>query len=887
MLQWAASEHMPITPRGAGTGLAGGAVGEGLVVDFSRHNTSISDFDPEKRTVRVGAGVVLDTLNGYLKPHGLCFGPDVATSSRATLGGMIANNSSGAHVPVYGTTIDHVLSVEAVLADGTVAMFSAEDAPSVEFRAQVDELFHRHASAIRAHLPDTLVKRWPGFGLDRYLSDGRNLARILGGSEGTLAAIVSAELSLAPLPMEKGLCLLFFASVPEAMQASVEILDLNPAAIEHIDRVLFDQTRGQLPFAATRDLLRLDHDPCEAILIVEFFSDVREKLELLSQRPLGLRRMTFTEPREMEMVWNLRKAGLSLLTGCKGATKPVPGIEDAAVPPRKLPEYVNRLIDLMSKKNCLGSFYGHAASGLLHVRPVVDLHTAEDVAKYRLLADEVSALVKEMKGSIAGEHGVGIARTQYIEDHFEPEIMQLHWELKRLFDPGNVMNPGKILADEHAYTIDTHLRWGPGYKLNPPFEPMLAFAAKDASFVGNLEQCNGCGGCRKSPPTMCPTYVATGEEIMSTRGRANVIRAILDGRLDGDLLRLPELDEALSNCLSCKACTTECPSNVNMALLKAEILHARHRKYGVPLRDRMISAIDRMGRWGTLLPGIANAVIKSRIVLSLNKRLFGFAAGRPLPPFATQRFDRWFEKRPAKPGATRGKVVLWDDTFVRYHEPHIGKAAVAVLEAAGFEVNLVRGRQCCGRPAFSVGCLDTARAFGKHNVTLLSESDVPVIFLEPSCFSMFKEDYRELGIRDAVEVSRRCILFEEFIFNAIEREPDILRFKPGYTWAAVHAHCHAKALTPVAVQGKLLNKLPNPDVRMLQTGCCGMAGAFGQYANKYDLSIKVAQPLVDQINQLTAGTEVVASGTSCRHQIDHLTAVKPVHIAELLARNLA
>ncbi|HEX8280195.1 MAG TPA: FAD-binding and (Fe-S)-binding domain-containing protein, partial [Chthoniobacterales bacterium] len=547
----AVNAGVSVIPRGAGSGLSGGATGDGLVVDFSRYNRQISGLDLEKRTVRVGAGVVLDQLNAFLKPHGFCFGPDVATSSRATLGGMIANNSSGARVPVYGTTADHVVAVEVVLADGRIENVAAGgDALSAE-RQMIAQLVQRSAPEIAEWMPPGMLKRWSGYGLARFLQEPNDLTEIFSASEGTLGAICSAELNIVPLPREKGLGLVFFASVAEAMQATVDLLALRPSAIEHIDRPLFDQTKGQLHFQAARDLMELDAKPCEAILMVEFYEDVAERLALLAAKRLGLRTLICQNAAEMNLIWAMRKAGLSLLTGRVGPAKPVAFIEDAAVAPEKLPAYVAGLESLMKPLDLEVCYYGHAATGLLHVRPVLDLRTATDLQKYRQIADGVSALVRQFRGSLAGEHGVGIARTEYMREQVGDHLLGVMREIKRLFDPKNVFNPGKLIGDGE-FKIDRDLR--STYSSHPtlPFEPRLAFAFKDRSFVGNLEQCNGCGGCRKDAPTMCPTFLATGEEYMSTRGRANAIRAALEQRIESrDPLRAYELDEALSNCLSC------------------------------------------------------------------------------------------------------------------------------------------------------------------------------------------------------------------------------------------------------------------------------------------------------------------------------------------------
>jgi Fe-S oxidoreductase len=549
-----------------------------------------------------------------------------------------------------------------------------------------------------------------------------------------------------------------------------------------------------------------------------------------------------------------------------------------------LTDYVSGLQAIMDGLGLSASFYGHAASGLLHVRPVVDLHKAGDIAKFRTLAEETSALVKQFKGSIAAEHGVGIARTEFMPKHLGPELLELHRRVKALFDPKGLMNPGKIIPNGR-FRFDRDLRWGADYEVPPPFEPVLAFAAKDKSFVGNLEQCNGSGACLKLTPTMCPTYLATGEEIMSTRGRANTVRAVLDGRLkrDGDFYT-DELDVALSNCVGCKACATECPSNVNMPLLKAELFHARHKRRGLALRDRIFSRVDWLGALGAAMPALANTALESRPIRMITERLFAISARRPLPRYAEERFDTWFQWRRRSAGE-RGKVLLWDDCFVCYHEPDVGKAAVRVLGAAGYEVELVKGRVCCGRPAFSTGRLDLAAAFARHNAETLARTapDAPVVFLEPSCYSMFVDDYRELGISAVENIARRCHLFEEFIAKSLESDGDTLEFADKPVNVAVHAHCHAKALLGVDVLAAAVRYVLGANVTRLDTGCCGMAGAFGVMAEKYDLSMAIAWPFVQRLDALPDDTVLIASGTSCRHQIEHLTNRQPLHAAEFLA----
>jgi Fe-S oxidoreductase len=659
----------------------------------------------------------------------------------------------------------------------------------------------------------------------------------------------------------------------------------------------------------------------------------------------------------MNMVWSVRKSGLSLLTGCIGPAKPVAFIEDAAVRPAQLPDYVRGLQSIMKPLGLTASYYGHAASGLLHVRPVLDIHSTADLKKFRQVADETSALVREFKGSLSAEHGVGIARTEYMRDQLGNRLLEVMREIKRAFDPKNVFNPGKIFADgskpdRHQHRIDNHLRENFTRPLELPFQPVLAFAFKDRSFTGNLEQCNGCGGCLKQSGIMCPTFIATHDEVMSTRGRANIIRAALELRTNGhDPMKSAELDAALSNCLSCKGCTPECPSNVNLALLKAEMLHARWRRDGLPLRERILSNVDLLGKLGCLMPRLTNRLLSFKAARIAMEKTIGISGRRSLPHYASERFDTWFNRHcrasvsapkafgvhrmePAgaerhgrvgqeteRAGASesnalqknRGKVILWDDTFVRYHEPHIGVAAVKVLKALGFEVVLLKNRHCCGRPAFSQGNLDAAAKLGKHNISQLlvrrspgeagstlnyssavalakadQLSTAPILFLEPSCWSMFVEDYGELKIENAEDIAARCFLFEKFVDDLLAKEPEALRFKheSRSRGILIHPHCHAKSILNPAFMATLAERLPGRKATVLDTACCGMAGAFGALAEKYDLSLQVAQRLLDQIDNQPHGTEVIASGTSCRHQITDLTNIRPKHMAELLAEAL-
>lgn len=887
IIQAAVQAGVSVVPRGAGTGLVGGAIGDGLVIDFSRYTRWIMNFDREAQTVRVGAGVVLDQLNNFLRPEGFAFGPDVATSSRATIGGMIGNNSSGARTAFYGTTLDHLVELEVVLADGRILQVGPERGTLPVQRELLENLAMLNALQINERFGPGLLKRWPGYALDRVVQAPNNLINVLAGSEGTLAAILSAKVKVVRTPDEIGLGLIFFDSVADAMQATVELAALKPVAIEFIDRILLDQTRGQLAFQAARDLLELDEQPAEGVLIVEFYSEVEERLAALEQLPLGRRKKIMQTLAQINLVWGLRKQGLSLLTGRKGAAKPVTCIEDTAVRPKDLPAYHRELSKLVNGLGLQASFYGHAASGLLHVRPVLNLHDPGDLKKFRHLTEEVAALVRQFKGSFCAEHGVGLGRTEFLKEQVGEDLYLLMRQIKKSFDPHNVFNPGKLIGDGR-YRLDQQLRPAVEGKIKLPFKQYLAFAARDGSFAANLEQCNGCGGCRKETPTMCPTFLATGDELMSTRGRANLIRAVLAGRglsKGADPLRTPELEAALSNCLSCKACTKECPSNVNLALLKAELMWARIQRDGLSLKERMFSSVDLLGRLGCLFPRLANDLLGSRVIRRLLAQTMGISEERVMPRYTRQRFDRWFRKRPVAGAGKRGKVILWDDTFVRYYDPHIGIAAVTVLEAAGYEVLLPIGRKCCGRPAFSQGNIGLARKWGAHNLALVSQTDdaIPIIFLEPSCFSMFFEDYREMHLPGADRIARRSVLFEQFLDQVLSAEPEALRFHSRHTTVAIHVHCHAKSLTNPAYLHRLAARLPGCKVQYLDTGCCGMAGTFGMMESKYELSLQIARPLIEKIRELPYGSVVVATGTSCRQQIDHLAIVRSRHMAEVLA----
>lgn len=882
------NEGIPIIPRGAGTGLSGGAIGSGLVVNLSRYMNKIIEISPSTKQVWVEAGVVLDTLNDALKQYDLMFGPDVATSSRATIGGMIANNSSGAFVHHYGITIDHVIAVEFIDCYGKIHILTKDSANTWEGCKHIEEKILPYADEIKSVFHEGILKRWPGYALDRYLKQKNSPLPLLGGSEGTLGLITRALLNLVPIPKNRKLIVYTFDSLESAMSAIDPLMELKPATIEHIDDVLFNQTKGQELFREARELLELDKNNLKSLLFVEFFDPDEEILEKAQKLKVGIKCILCTTNKERNLLWEFRKAGLSLLTGMKGSAKPATGIEDTAIKPSELPEYVRELREIMDKYKLQASFYGHASAGLLHVRPILDLHNREELRKFRQLAEEVFSLVKKYRGTFTGEHGVGVAHSEFMVEQIGEKIFTLMKEIKQVFDPLNIMNPGKIV-DIETFKFDENLRWR---ALTLPFTPKLKFEFKDGCFLGNLEQCNGCGACIKETPTMCPTYLALREEIMSTRGRANTIRHTIEEWGTAGRISRSELLNALKYCLSCRACKVECPSNVHMTLLKSELAYQLGTQYLRNSTRWLISNIDLLAKLSTLTPSFANLSLKNKLIRTLLEKFTGITKDRSLPTFAKQPFNKWFYREHrgwiAKPKSkkSKGKVVLWDDCFTRYYEPEIGKSAVTLLISMGFEVEIIPNHSCCGRPSFSVGNLDDAYRKGTNNLQLLSNKQGILLFLEPSCFTMFTEDYIELGIPQANTFSSRSMLMEDFISENLECLIPLVRNDLSKTYIAIHQHCHAKTNTYTDKIIRIVKSIPNLEFQVLPSACCGMAGAFGLLKETYEVSLKVGEMLKELIDNLPQETEIIASGTSCRQQIEFLTNRKAKHLISLLCETI-
>lgn len=884
----------PIIPRGGGTGLTGGVVGHGIVVDMSKYMNRILELDENAGWVRVEPGVVLDELNAFLKPHGLQFAPDVSTSSRATIGGMVANNSAGAHSVIYGKTIDHVIELDVVFSDGTQAVLGELDETEVAHKCalqtlegqvyrEVIRLSRKHADEIALRYPK-ILRRVGGYNLDEFTKKQPfSLVRMVVGSEGTLAAIASAKLRVIPLPKCRVVGIVQFHTLMDSMRAVSPILKTQPAAVELIDRMILEQTKGSPALAKQRAWVQ--GDP-EAVLAVEYCGDDPAQLDvnlthleaLLSKEGLGYAFHRAVSEVEQGHIWNVRKAGLGLLMGVKGDTKPVAFVEDQAVSPEKLPDYIAEFEAMIQKHQTTAGYYAHASVGLLHIRPMINLKDAAEIAKMRSIAEHVRDLVMKYGGAISGEHGDGLVRSCWNEQFFGPVLYQAFREVKQAFDPKGLMNPGKIVD---APMMTENLRFGPDYRTHD-MDTHFDFSA-DGGFLRAIEMCNGVGACRKKlVGTMCPSYMATLDEEHSTRGRANALRAAISGRWDGGLTD-HRIHEVMDLCLECKACKAECESNVDMAKIKYEFLAHYYARHGRPLRARVFGQIEWLSKIGCLTAPMSNWIANNGLT-KWGMKALGIAPERSLPPFARQTFPAWFAGRKDMAGDKR--VVLFADTYMTYNFPEIGQAATQLFESAGYGVTLAVKR-CCGRPLLSSGYIEKVKenaAFNIENLHQYVEQGYPIVGFEPSCVSMLRDDY--LSLTDdprAKAVAENTYTFEEFVqvFSASgalkipfgDLKKDIL----------VHGHCHQKALWGMGASLAALNLPPGYKATAIQSGCCGMAGSFGYESEHYEMSLKVGEErLLKVVRDADPQTEIVAAGLSCRQQIQHATGRRARHPAEAL-----
>ncbi|WP_445664431.1 FAD-binding and (Fe-S)-binding domain-containing protein [Fodinibius sp. AD559] len=921
LIQWARENGKSITARGAGTSLAGQTTGGGIVMDVGRNMNQIIEINEREQFAHVQPGVIRDTLNREAGKYNLLFGPDTATTNRCMIGGMIGNNSCGIFSIKHKTTREHVLEIDAVLSDGSHTTFKPLSETELAAKMELDTLeghiYREIVSLIREHRNQILenyphpeiIRRNTGYALDRlcemqpFNSDGRkfNMAELLCGSEGTLAMTTSAKLNLVPRDSESIILAPHFSTIRKALEATVEIVKEDPAAVELVDDVILNATKGNIEQRENRFFL--DGDP-KAILIVQFDGDdannLRQKAEKLSKKiqemELSDTTPIITDEDKMERVWNLRKAGLGLLMGLGSEGRTPTFAEDTAVRVSDLPDYIDDFQKILDKHETDCVFYAHASVGELHLRPVIDLQKPKEIEKMKTMAGEIADLVRSYRGSLSGEHGDGRARAPYIEKVLGAEMMPLLEKVKQIWDPQHIFNPGKITDPK---PMEQDLRYSPSYQ-KPKVDTHFNWR-KEESFADAVELCNGAGVCRKlseSGGTMCPSYMATKEEKDSTRGRANLFRQLFSGK-QKEAFQSEELKDALDLCLSCKACKSECPANVDMAKMKAEFTQGWHQEHGISLGERFFGQAAKLYPLASLFPQLSNWLLKQPVTKELLQQFLGIDKRRDLPTFANQTFMNWWENNKAnstRPTSSpdvgresRQEVVLLIDIFTNYHEPEIGKAAVRFLESRDYRV-IVPNFHEVGRPQISKGMLTHAKEILDTNLPRLAnfaDQEIPIIGLEPSEILTLRDEYLDLCDEDQVhsaqKVADASYTFEEFAANL----PADSSVSPKNKKVFIHGHCHAKSLIGNSAIRKMLERA-GYEVEVGDTGCCGMAGSFGYEVGHYEVSMDIGkQRLFPTLQGLPEDALVCVPGFSCRHQIKDGVNLQALHPAQLLAETLA
>jgi FAD/FMN-containing dehydrogenase/Fe-S oxidoreductase len=891
-----------ITARGGGTSQAGQAVGPGLQLDTSKYFNRVLEVNAPERWARVEPGVVLDHLNATLRPHNLRFAPDISTASRATVGGMIANNSSGARSVLYGKTIDHVLELDVVLADGQIAhfrpvapeqvdAFAAGHGLEAECYRTVRQLARDCAEEVARRFPK-LLRRVGGYNLDEFVDPSRpfNLAKLIVGSEGTLGLVAEAKINLVPLPGAKAVLAIEFEDLSDALGATPSILRHGPSAVEVMDRFILDHAQE----SPALDVLRRSvlQGDAGALLCVELYADHADellpRLEAL-ERDLGRlgsrcrwrRALTGVE---QARIWSLRESALGLSMAMKGDDKSLSFVEDTAVAPARLREYIDRFLRIVRRHGTVAGVYAHASVGCLHVRPVVNLKTADGVRRFEAIANDIAELVLEFGGALSGEHGDGLVRGPFTAKMFGPVLYEAFRTLKRTFDPSGLFNPGKIID---TAPLTANLRYGAAY-LTP--DPPTYFDYSEYGGLGRaVEMCSGLGVCRKTlDGTMCPSYMATREEAHSTRGRANVLRWAMAGRLGESGLGDQGVYDVLDLCLECRACKTECPVGVDMARFKSEFLADFWKRHRIPWRAHVMGHVHVLSKWGSRLAPASNLAARSAAGRWLGETLLRIDRRRTLPAWTRRTLASRVRRRAPRAGAGRS-VVLFADTFTNYFHPEIGIAAIEVLEAAGLRVRTV-SHACCGRPLVSQGMLDEACGLADANANALHAAAAGgerIVFLEPSCLSAVREDAPALlrgeAQRKAQAVADASVLFEDYLEREWTDGSLQLPLRAGPPVIHFHGHCHQKAMGLAGSAQRLLARIPSSTVIDLDAGCCGMAGSFGYAQEHYDISRQIGERrLLPAARDMRPGGVLAASGVSCRQQVAHFTGICAIHPAVLL-----
>ena len=891
----ARSHGVPVLPRGGGTSLAGQGVNHAVVLDFTRHMHAVLDIDPDRRLARVQPGLVLSELNKAARRFGLHYPIDPSTANRATIGGGIGNNSCGTHSGLYGKTVDVVESMDVILSDGEQLSFDRVD--ERRLRALIDaggregrlyrdlrELADRERGEIADRFPD-IPRRVSGYNLETLLDpDGVNLSQMVVGSEGTLAVVTEATVQLAVLPAKRGILAAHFHTLIEAAEATVAANSHSPAAIELVDEIIIERCRSSVGYAPLAEFVVGNPG---AILLIECFADTDAELNNqlwaihseLESRGMGYAFVTETDSAAQARMWQMRQAGLGLLMSMHGDPKPGAFVEDTAVPPERLPEFVARFDAAVRAKGLRAGYYGHAAAGCLHIRPVVNVKDPVGLDQTEELASEIADLVVEFGGSLSGEHGDGIVRGVFMEKMYGARLVDAFREAKQIFDPEGMLNPGKIIDTP---PFRDNLRLSPDTVNHEP-SGWLDFSS-EGGLARAAEMCNGQGACRKFDGGMCPSFMVTQDEEHSTRGRANLLRQVLNGAMALEELSGERLHEALDLCVECKACKAECPSGVDLAKIKYEVLAHRHRAHGVPLRDRAFARIATLLRLGSVSPRLAN-LLASTAPARMTLRVLGVHGQRPVPRLAGQTFERWFRRRAAE-RQTKGDVVLFDDTFTNFVHPEVGIAATRIIEALGYRVIRVENRACCGRPSISKGLLDDARALAQRNVSALldhAESEIPIVGTEPSCLLTLRDEYPLLlRNEEASTVASQALLLDEWLASELARDDAAEIFAGQRGELMLHAHCHQKALVGFDQTLDVLRQA-GYEATAIESGCCGMAGSFGFEAEHYEISRKMGELRLFPAVREASGTPVAITGVSCRQQIGHFTDAEPRHVVEYLA----
>lgn len=917
LIRYAHAKKTALIPRTAGTSLAGQVVGKGIVVDLSRHFTRILELNTAERWVRVQPGVILDELNKFLAPHGLFFGPETSTSNRCMMGGMVGNNSCGAHSILYGSTRDHLLAVKVLLSDGSEVELKALTTEEFRMKCEgtaLENRIYRHLrellsdatnrKEIRSQFPDpALHRRNTGYAIDLLLETDPftgngipfNLCKLLAGSEGTLAITTEIKLNLVPLPpAEKGVVAIHFNRLEQVFAANLIALKYQPGAVELMDHTILELTKGNL--AQQKNRAFIQGDPA-ALLIVEFARHSREEIRRLAdamEQEMRAAGFGYHFPlifgSEINKIWNLRKSGLGVLSNMVGDAKPVSLIEDTAVPVKSMEAYITDFRQLIQKYQLDCVYHAHIGSGELHLRPVLNLKNKAHVELFRTIGREVALLVKKYRGSLSGEHGDGRLRGEFIPLMIGDHNYRLLEAIKQCWDPQGIFNPGKITATP---PMNSQLRYTPGEAVRE-ITSYFDFSA-DQGIVRATEKCNGSGDCRKTEITgglMCPSYMATRDEKDTTRARANILREYLTRSTKKNPFDHEEIRRVMELCLSCKGCRAECPSNVDITRLKAEFQQQYYDARGVPLRTWLVGSIARLYRLGSLLPGLFNAILS----LKISKQLAGFSTERILPLLAPQTLDRWYRKHylqlvAEQPVRPRQTVYLFNDEFTNHTDVQTGIAAITLLVRLGYHVLLPRHKES-GRSWLSKGLLKQARRIAELNVEMLHGSvneQTPLIGIEPSALLSFRDEYPALvrkPFRDkAAQLARHSLLIDEFIVREYQAgRISSSQFTSEPRNIRLHGHCHQKALAGTASTLAMLTIPVNYTASEIPSGCCGMAGSFGYEKKHHPLSMKIGELILfPEVRNTPGSTLLAAPGTSCRHQILDGTGRKPVHPVEILA----